>query len=262
MLINLSKMYNKILCLVYGLRPMKIMFRPPSPLPVLIPPRGGGLLSMQGGGGARRVNQQVTLLLFCNNGTSETARGITFNFNNYLNLKPLHKKKLNQRFLEWFIGFTEGKGSFIILKNKVYFGITQNLDNIQVLYDIKKQLGFGKVLIRKESSPSAGCFSQSPSLFSLWPRLLRNRASCSILQEVCQTSEPYAQKDASDGARAGAKAIKKKREESLAAAVAAVIRREGVFYVTPGPKGENFHRLITIFNGNLCSKNKKEQFKN
>jgi len=145
----------------------------------------------------RRVNQQVTLL-FCNNGTSETARGITFNFNNYLNLKPLHKKKLNQRFLEWFIGFTEGKGSFIILKNKVYFGITQNLDNIQVLYDIKKQLGFGKVLIRKESSPSAG----------------------------------------------------------------AVIRREGVFYVTPGPKGENFHRLITIFNGNLCSKNKKEQFKN
>lgn len=211
MLINLSKMYNKILCLVYGeLRtPMKIMFR------VFL---------------IRRVNQQVTLffpsffpylsLYFvekinyapsqldaclgggkCNNGTSETACDITFNFNNYLNLKPLHKKKLNQRFLEWFIGFTEGKGSFIILKNKVYFGITQNLDNIQVLYDIKKQLGFGKVLIRKESSPSA--YRRS-----------------------------------------------------------AVIRREGVFYVTPGPKEENFHRLITIFNGNLCSKNKKEEFKN
>lgn len=153
----------------------------------------------------RRVNQQVTL--FCNNGTSETARGITFNFNNYLNLKPLHKKKLNQRFLEWFIGFTEGKGSFIILKNKVYFGITQNLDNIQVLYDIKKELGFGKVLIRKESSATA--YRRS-----------------------------------------------------------AEIRREGVFYVTPGPasgayrSGENFHRLITIFNGNLCSKNKKEEFKN
>jgi len=102
---------------------------------------------------ARRVNQQVTLL-FCNNGTSETACDITFQFNNYLNLKPLHKKKLDQRFLEWFIGFTEGKGYFTILKNKVYFGITLNLDNIQVLYDIKKQLGFGKVLIRKESSPS------------------------------------------------------------------------------------------------------------
>jgi hypothetical protein len=124
MLINLSKMYNKILCLV-----REKMF-------LLI----------------RGVNQQVSL--FCNNGTSETASDITFQFNNYLNLKPLHKKKLDKRFLEWFIGFTEGVGSFIILKNKVYFGITQNLDNIQVLYDIKKQLGFGKVLIRKESSPA------------------------------------------------------------------------------------------------------------
>ena len=37
------------------------------------------------------VNQQVTLLSF-NNGTSETARGITFIFNNYLNQKVQHKK--------------------------------------------------------------------------------------------------------------------------------------------------------------------------
>lgn len=62
MLINLSKMYNKILCLV-----REKMF-------LLI----------------RGVNQQVSL--FCNNGTSETASDITFQFNNYLNLKPLHKK--------------------------------------------------------------------------------------------------------------------------------------------------------------------------
>jgi len=167
-------MYNKILCLV-----REKMF-------LLI----------------RGVNQQVSL--FCNNGTSETASDITFEFNSYLNLKPLHKKKLDQRFLEWFIGFTEGVGSFIILNNKVYFGITQNLDNIQVLYGIKKQLGFGKVLIRKESSP----------------------------------------------ARLGSASQATNGQQS-----------KGIFYVTPGPKGDNFHRLITIFNGNLCSKNKKEQFK-
>lgn len=165
--------------------------------------------------GIKRVNQQVTLL-FCNNGTSETACDITFNFNNYLNLKPLHKTKLDQRFLEWFIGLTEGKGSFIILKNKVYFGITQNLDNIQLLYYIKKQLGFGKVLIRKESSSSAGAVIRRVACLSLPPP-------------------------------------------------ATIIRGQGqgggVFYVTPGPKGENFHRLITIFNGNLSSKNKKTQFK-
>ena len=181
MLINLSKMYKKILCLVID--NMFLM--------------------------TRGVNQQVSL--FCNNGTSETACDITFQFNNYLNLKPLHKKKLDQRFLEWFIGFTEGVGSFIILKNKVYFGITQNLDNIQVLYDIKKQLGFGKVLIRKESSPVR-------------------------LGQVPQASQTQA-------------------NPSLGQ------QSKGIFYVTPGSKGDNFHRLITIFNGNLCSKNKKEEFK-
>lgn len=69
MLINLSKMYNKILCLVFG----SIRNRLESCFFLI-----------------RGVNQQVTLL-FCNNGTSETACDITFQFNNYLNLKPLHK---------------------------------------------------------------------------------------------------------------------------------------------------------------------------
>ena len=77
-------MYNKILCLV---REKCLSF------------------FLKWGGG----NQPVSL--FCNNGTSETASDITFQFNNYFNLKPLHKKKLDLRFLEWFIGFTEGVGS-------------------------------------------------------------------------------------------------------------------------------------------------------
>ena len=93
------KMYNKILCIVLG-----------------------ELKSI-------RVNQQVTLLSV-NNVTSETARDITFGFNSYLSQKVLHKKKLNKRFLEWFIGFTEGTGSFVVLKNKVYFDISLNIDNI------------------------------------------------------------------------------------------------------------------------------------
>jgi hypothetical protein len=50
---------------------------------------------------------------------------------------PEHKKKINNKFLEWFIGFTEGDGSFIVSKNKVYFDITQNLNDVQVLYYIK-----------------------------------------------------------------------------------------------------------------------------
>lgn len=105
------------------------------------------------------VNQQVTLLSF-NNGTSETVRDITIKFDNYLNQNVQHKKKINKRFLEWFIGFTEAKGSFltsgapsrrrpgVVKNNKVYFDITVNIKDIQVIYYIKKELGFGKILIK------------------------------------------------------------------------------------------------------------------
>lgn len=139
------------------------------------------------------VNQQETFsseTIYINQdekGSSETTCNITYNFDDYLNLIPLHKKKIKKSFLEWFIGFTEGDGCFIISKNKVYFDITQNLQDIQVLYYIKKQLGFGKILIRGENN-----------------------------------------------------------------------RNVGVFYVS---SKENFTRLITIYNGNLSTNYKKEQFK-
>lgn len=131
------------------------------------------------------VNQQETLSQ--DNGSSETTRDITYNFDEYSYLIPQHKKKLNNQFLEWFMGFTEGDGSFIVSKNKVYFDITQSLSDIQVLYYIKKELGFGKVLIREEED-----------------------------------------------------------------------RNVGVFYVS---SKENFTKLIHIFNGNLSTHYKKEQFK-
>lgn len=142
------------------------------------------------------VNQQETLLSNLggflhnssyNKGSSETTCDITYNFYEYSNLMPEHKKKINKKFLEWFIGFTEGDGSFITSKNKVYFDITQNLTDVQVLYYIKKELGFGKVLFRTEKD-----------------------------------------------------------------------RNVAVFYVT---SKENFTRLMAIFNGNLSTKYKKEQFR-
>jgi len=120
-------------------------------------------------------------------GSSETTRDITYNFDEYSNLIPKHKNKINKKFLEWFIGFTEGDGSFIVSKDKVYFDITQNLQDIQVLYYIKKELGFGKVIIRSEGH-----------------------------------------------------------------------RNVGVFYVS---SKDNFTRLIKIFNGNLSTNYKKEQFR-
>lgn len=139
------------------------------------------------------VNQQETLFKINSTkdndskGSSETTCDITYNFDEYSNLIPQHKKKINKNFLEWFIGFTEGDGSFIVSKNKVYFDITQNLHDIRVLYYIKKELGFGKVISRKE-----------------------------------------------------------------------IHRNVGVFYVS---SKENFTRLMAIFNGNISTNNKKEQFR-
>lgn len=91
-------------------------------------------------------------------GTSETACEITFNFNKYFEVKPDHKIKINKSFLEWFIGFVEGEGTFVIFKNKVFFGITLDIEDIQILYRIKKELGFGKILIREQSNRRKGIF--------------------------------------------------------------------------------------------------------
>ena len=137
------------------------------------------------------VNQQVTVRNLT--GTSETACKITIRFTDYFKYSNLNPSTEKIKFLEWFIGFTEGQdGSFIVSKNKVYFDITQTLSDIQVLYYIKKELGFGSIISRDESSPAQRC--------------------------------------------AG----------------------EGVYYITGK---NNFHKLVTIFNGNLSSEYKREQFK-
>ena len=140
------------------------------------------------------VNQQVTSLNH-KDGTSETACDITFKFNNYLSQKVTHKK-INKIFLEWFIGFFEGKGSFIVLKNKVYFNLSVSIKDIQVLYYIKKELGFGKIKINK------GLYTDDKG--------------------VCNGDTAF-------------------------------------FYVI---SFNNFYRLVTLFNGNLCTVGKKEEFKN
>jgi hypothetical protein len=52
-----------------------------------------------------------------------------------------------KEFLEWFIGFTEGEGSFILAKRgDLSFVITQSTEDVQILNYIKNNLGFGKVI--------------------------------------------------------------------------------------------------------------------
>jgi len=75
-----------------------------------------------------------------------------FNFDEYIiNQKPMHINNLKPSFLEWFIGFAEGDGSFYVKNEKngprVLFEVSQKYP--QSLYRIKKELGFGTV--RKET---------------------------------------------------------------------------------------------------------------
>jgi len=56
-------------------------------------------------------------------------------------------KKPSENFLEWFIGFSEGEGSFILAKRgDLAFVVTQSSIDIQSLNYIKENLGFGSVI--------------------------------------------------------------------------------------------------------------------
>ena len=66
----------------------------------------------------------------------------------------LSKDRAN--FLEWFRGFVDGEGSFIILKNRnnfiFSFAIGLHVDDTNVLFFIQKHLGIGSVTITGKAS--------------------------------------------------------------------------------------------------------------
>ena len=59
--------------------------------------------------------------------------------------KPSHKEPYTIEFIDWFIGFLEGDGSFArnLQTGRVQLTVTQK--NPKVLYFIKKSLGFGRI---------------------------------------------------------------------------------------------------------------------
>lgn len=80
-------------------------------------------------------------------GSSETTRETLSNndIDNSLNL--------NSNFKYWFIGFTEGDGSFIVNKNGyLEFKVTQSSIDAQILFYIKKELGFGSVRVQDKNN--------------------------------------------------------------------------------------------------------------
>nr|YP_010530152.1 hypothetical protein OOC95_pgp016 [Ulva torta]UXW92250.1 hypothetical protein [Ulva torta] len=84
--------------------------------------------------------------------SSETIREtlITeFNFTDYIQFgAPNHKSFIDTTFLEWFIGFFEAEGCFLIWytkNNSKRFGIEITQKDPKLMYKIKKNLGFGRV---------------------------------------------------------------------------------------------------------------------
>lgn len=76
-------------------------------------------------------------------GASETICGT---LDKYSDQKYVLNKSADKNFIEWFRGFTEGDGSFIINRNGyLEFKITQSSNDAQILFYIKKNLGFGSV---------------------------------------------------------------------------------------------------------------------
>ena len=77
---------------------------------------------------------------------------INFNFSKFLiKFKDFYPNNIppSSEFLQWFIGFSEGEGSFILAKRgDLSFVITQSSSDINVLNYIKKNLSFGKIIVQ------------------------------------------------------------------------------------------------------------------
>ena len=82
--------------------------------------------------------------------TPTTVEGKNFNFSAFYSKFSEYYPNLKQptnKFLEWFIGFSEGEGSFILSKRgDLAFVITQSTTDVQSLNYIKDNFGFGKVI--------------------------------------------------------------------------------------------------------------------
>jgi hypothetical protein len=66
----------------------------------------------------------------------------------------IKKLGVNQNFLEWFIGFSEGDGSFINNSSggKTIFSIHLHIADLPLLYEIQAQLNMGNVYLNKNSA--------------------------------------------------------------------------------------------------------------
>lgn len=105
------------------------------------------------GGGDPILFQHLFLtiiFIYTLNLLTATDQKKSFDFTNFYVKYKEYYPNLNKpsiRFLEWFIGFSEGECSFILAKRgDLSFVITQSSSDVESLNYIKNNLGFGKVI--------------------------------------------------------------------------------------------------------------------
>ncbi len=81
-------------------------------------------------------------------GSSETTCEV-IKLASHMPAKDVSGCDIDEKFKWWFIGFAEGDGSFIVNKDGyLEFKITQSSVDAQILFYVKKQLGFGSVSVQ------------------------------------------------------------------------------------------------------------------
>ena len=109
------------------------------------------------------INNTSAVRMFSTWGQSAWEVNKTLNEISYLNFVSSHqrlnvKQPTNDWFKQWLVGFTDGDGSFSVLRQgnsyRLEFDISQDLCNLRVLYKIKAFLAHGSIIIN-ESKRSA-----------------------------------------------------------------------------------------------------------
>jgi len=94
----------------------------------------------------------ISIVPFLSLSSSNRSFDFSSFFEFYSKFYP-NQSKPTQSFLEWFIGFTEGEGSFIVTKRRsLQFVINQSSSDVKILYYIMRNLGFGKVIQQSKSN--------------------------------------------------------------------------------------------------------------
>jgi hypothetical protein len=134
--------------------------------------------------------------------SSETKRGAFYS-------TGLYKKDTKYFFEEWFVGFTDGAGTFHFSKSNLhewefYFKITQSPSNLRVLYYVKKMLGVGQVSISDNKAEYRIRFlnyilQHIIPIFDKYPLLTSNYFNYSLFKQAALIfSNPLLTKDKKD----------------------------------------------------------------